>query len=162
MVEDYRVGIRFEFPNTYDRYLEKLFENISVKDYTWYVLHSESYIPFNEEDVFFLPEGIYSGEDFLSKICLTPEYYLLWIKIFAVPNEKKFYPEKINSYKDYVESPVTFCLTCDERFSDFYSKNDKITDIVFKNCCKYFNDYELVTPHYIISSEILNERFIMS
>ena len=131
-MKDY-IGIRFLLTCQYADTLKKLFENINIEKYMWYVKNSENYVYISESCDSFLPDGIYDGNCF-RKIINTPEHYIHLLSLYGVPIGKNFDINTISNYCDYFQSNAEIAMFSGDGMVDFYSKNINIIKTVYKNC----------------------------
>ena len=142
-----KIGICFEFSKEYVDHLGRLFRELPVSTYTWYVACSENYYSLNGTVDLFLPDGVYSWDEFLSVLRATPEYYIRLLRLLAVPADKSLDQSTIHSYADYVQSNAEIALLSADSYVDFYAKDTNVLDAVMKSCRQYYSSGEL--PCYI-------------
>lgn len=145
------IGIEFEFTRSYENHLVRLFKDINVEEYTWYVSCSENYGSKNNEKAEqFLPDGVYSGTEFSFIINSVSHHYIHLIRLFAVPNNKNFDPDKINVYEDFKESDAEIALLSADSIVSLYIKNSNILNTTFESCKFYYGNNSvppcLITP----------------
>ena len=161
MFETDIIGIRFEFSRKYLDHLARLFENISVEKYTWYVSCSENFLSCDDGKIQqFLPNGVYSGAEFNSIIHSTSNYYIHLIYILAVPIGSEIDTCSINSYEDYVNSPVEIALLSADSYVDLYAKDLGTLKSIFSSCQKYYA-LGTITPQYITPQNDDRETFFV-
>jgi len=153
-----RIGVRFVFAKKYMNHLELMFKNVSLELFTWYVSCSENLCSFDGECRAFLPNGIYSGREFLRTIRKFSEHYMHLVCIFGVPTELSFERDLVNNYSDYVNSNAVFALMCADGYVDFYAKDKHILDAVFDACNLHYAS-EDIAPRYITSFNDVRTRF---
>ncbi len=136
MVDQNRIGIRFQFAQTYTDHLAKLFQNIFVEHYTWYVSYSENLFSHNGKVEMFLPDGVYTGEQ-LKNIINNADYYLILFCLYGVPSGKYFAQEDIKHYQDYLQSNAEIALFCADGFADLYAKDPIILENIMTSCQEY-------------------------
>lgn len=126
------IGVSFEFAHTYTNHLGRLFKNIQVEAYTWYSLQSENYISGIEGLDFFMPSGVYNGENFRKMI--EEEYYIHLLCLYGVPNGKTFDPKQIKNYDDYLNSNAEIALLSGDSVVDLYCKNKGMLEVIAMAC----------------------------
>ncbi|MBR2860430.1 MAG: DUF2691 family protein [Clostridia bacterium] len=138
---DKKIGIRFQFED-YDKHFAKIFEDINIDKYDWYVTNSEI-IYFNEKikraDSEFLQPAIYKGKIFSEQIDLFP-YYIIHARILAVPEGMSLHPEEIIDYDGFCNSSCEIALLCADCYVDLYAKRENIVNVIAKSCKKYYGN----------------------
>ena len=127
------IGIRFEFSHEYMNHLGRLFNELSVENYTWYSSQSENYIADRSGVQLFLPDGVYDGVEFKNLI-QNAEYYIHLLCLYGVPKEKPFDPDNIRDYDDYVCSNAEIALFSADSIVDLYAKDSKNLDTIAMLC----------------------------
>lgn len=140
MLETETIGIRFEISREYLNHFAQLFENFPVEKYTWYVSCSENYSSSNGKIHRFLPNGIYSGDEFSTIIHSELKYYIHLIVLFAVPTGDAFDTNIIDSYADYIKSNAEIALLSADSFVDLYIKDHNALKNIFTSCNKYYSN----------------------
>lgn len=152
------IGINFEFSREYVNHFAQLFENISVERYTWYVSCSENFCSNNGKWDSFLPNGIYSGNEFFSIISSISEYYIHLICLFAVPRGKIFDLDKINDYEDYVKSNAEIALLSADSIVDLYVKDENVLNTIINSCIYYYSSNTKI-PKIITHENNVRNKF---
>ncbi len=134
----------------YMNHLGSLFETVNFEEYTWYVSCSENFASgeYTGRVELFLPDGVYSGEQLRSVIRQTPKYYIHLLRLFAVPLGKNIECQKINNYKDFLESEAEIALLSADSDIDLYVKNFDILQNVIRSCMNYYGN-EVASPKLI-------------
>lgn len=158
MFETEIIGIKFEFSREYLNHFARLFENFSVEKYTWYVSCSENYLSCDGKIYNFLPNGIYTGNEFASIIQSLSEYYIHLICIFAVPIGNEFDSSVIASYKDYINSSAEIALLSADSYVDLYVKDLSALKKIFSSCKTYYSN-GTISPQYITRENDDREKF---
>ena len=158
MIETEIIGMRFEFSREYLNHFAQLFENFTVEKYTWYVSCSENYLSCNGKIQQFLPNGIYSGDEFASIIRSLSNYYIHLVCVFAVPIGKSFDPDAIKYYEDYIKSTAEIALLSADSYADLYVKDLNVLKKIVSSCKKYYSN-GTISPQYITSQNDGRERF---
>ena len=147
MVYDDSIGIEFEFTHDYVNHITRIFQNITVEKFTWYVYWSENYMPDGNGKIEqFLPNGVYSGQEFSLIINSSQEYYIHCIHLYAVPNGLDFDHASIKNYNDYKRSNAVIALLSEDSLVDFYTKDNNILKSVYEVCIKYYKYNSEIKP----------------
>lgn len=128
-------GIRFRLKSQWADYLNKIFQNIDVKNYDWRISEDEiicsdgmkkSPIVFTEKEL--------DGDAF--SLCLQKApYYVIHANIRAYLPEDKNKNEIIHNYSDFKKSHCLFLLLCyDTTNAEFYCKDMNILEKVRLAC----------------------------
>lgn len=143
-----KIGVSFPLPSDYGKYLFDLFSGINPERFSWHVQNEEilcynSYSQVIDTELF--KRGIYSGIEF-SEIISKYSCYIIFARIFAVPNGLAFNPEDIKTYNDYLISNCKLAFLCADGFVDFYSKDMNIIEAVADSCRFILkNEYSFIT-----------------
>lgn len=129
------VGISFEFAHEYTNHLGILFKDIPVETYTWYSLYSENYISGTQGLEFFMPNGVYNGEEF-RKMIDEKEYYIHLLCLYGVPNGKSFDAKQIKDYEDYLNSNAEIALLSGDSITHLYCKSNSMLEVIATACDK--------------------------
>lgn len=135
-------GIRFQIPNLHDRYLEKIFENVSVEEYDW-IINEESEIFIGRSNGLF-EVGVINGVEMKKRICID-KYYLVFVNFQAIPSGCEYYD--LIDYNSYMKSKCVMVLfVTDSMFVEFYAKNEEVILQIKSNAEKYcFSEIEFIT-----------------
>ncbi len=141
-------GISFLFSTDYKPHLHNLFKGIDLSQYMFYLTDNET-LYFNEQteqaDANFFKNGIYTGTQF-EKIIKSKEYYIIHIRIFAVPIGEGLDIENIKDYDTFIKSSCEFVLLCADSYADFYAKDENIIKTVLTNCkTNCYENIEIIT-----------------
>lgn len=119
-VDDVKVGIEFEIPNNFGKYINDILAPIDITQYKWKLDWSEMYIRENRdrknhtfEDLkdFNIPDyEVVEGSE-LERILNIDEYYIIFCGLQAFHDSL---PVEVNTYSEYLNSDCTFCLTIDD------------------------------------------------
>lgn len=140
-------GVSFLIPNEYNNYLWKIFINLSLSNYTWYI-EQEELLYFNEKEgkvcSNLFTSDILTGAEF--EKCITKnDYYIHLANIQAYPKNTK--KEDILTYEDFIKSKCEMILLCaDSEYVDLYSKNKEFLKKVFEMSIQNgFKNIEYIT-----------------
>lgn len=137
---DHYIGLFFEAKREYTDHFAFFLKPFDICKYDWYVDCSENFIS-NEGNVgLFLPDGLYSGEEF-KKICFSnAEYFLHLIRLFAVPAGLPFDQKTIDAYEDYIKSNAIAAFLSADSYISFYVKDKRLLRECFSACADYLGD----------------------
>lgn len=143
--------IEFKIPNEYNKYLFKIFENINLSDYIFYIPENEL-IDKNSKYIF--EKEIYDYNE-IKQIISSNNYYLIFLKLQIYKENIKY--KIINNYDDFINSDcelIIFINDCQyaqiyckdsELFKQIYDnlKNNKFSDInIIEKIRKSFSSYD--------------------
>lgn len=132
-----------EIPQTQEKALYKILEEIKISNFTWCISEDEAYLE-NNEDLFI--SSIFKGDKF-SNIIAENNYYI--INLIA-----KAYEEDdiaiIKSIDDFMNSKCKILiLIVDVTHIEVYVKDTKMAQILFNNMNKYeFNPRFISDENY--------------
>ena len=127
------VCMSFALSNQYSDTLSKLFKGIRLDDYTWYVAYSQNFYSKDDNRGEFLPNGIYRGIEF-KEIIENPEYYILFIALYGVPNGMEFDIDAIVNYDDYLKSNAEIAMFAADGLVDLFATDSCVLDMIYQNC----------------------------
>ncbi len=120
------IGIRFEIPNQYGKFLKKIFEEIDLSIYDWNIIDEEVIFL----DDFSLEEECYSFNE-MKKI-LEKDMYLIFANFQLMESGKTI--TEIKTYRDFVDSECSILiLIVDSSYVDIYSKDLNIIKRINSN-----------------------------
>lgn len=144
------IGFFFEAKREYFNHFSFFFKPFEVSQYDWYVDCSENYFSNDGKVDLFLPDGVYTGEEF-KKFCYSDsDYFLHLIRIFAVPTGLSFDQKKIDHYNDYANSNAQLALLSADSFISYYIKDKRYLKECYSSCVDYIGDSEKIK---LISTE---------
>ncbi len=138
------IGLDFKIRG-YANHFAELFESLPIEEYTWHVDCSENFYSHCGKVDLFLPNGVYSGSEFKQALFETPSYYIHLIRLLAVPNGIDFNVNQINTYDDYVNSPVEIAFLSGDSIVDLYIKSASHLNRVYELCKKRYASISLLT-----------------
>lgn len=134
------IGIRFEIPNDYGKYLKDIFEGLNTSNYYWQIDDTEI-MTFNQNYLF--DKNIYNDKEFSSKI-KENNYYIIFADIKCIKTKKKVI---INNYDSFLKSDCEILLlVVDSSYVDLYVKSKLYMDLIKSNVER--NDYKNVEYIY--------------
>jgi len=127
------IGLSFDLSGQYTDSFNKILKGIELEKYTWYVKDSEIIFSDAQGHGEYLPNGVYSGEDFINLI-KNPNYYVILVCLYGVPNSKDFNIDCVSNYEDYLGSNADIAMFVADGTVDLYSKDGKILGMIHQNC----------------------------
>lgn len=126
------IGIRFEIPNSYDKFLGKILEGTFLDNTYWNIINSEV---FKEDGNNLFEKEINHSKD-LKRIITSEDYYVVFITMQLYENNTKI--ANIKEYNDYLNSDCKLFMTIvDNGIVDIFSKEEKLLEIIKSNVKKY-------------------------
>lgn len=124
------IGISFEIPNKYGKFLNNILDNIELEKYLWNIYDSEV---LNKEGKNIFYNNIYNNKHIMKD---NEDYYLIFANIQGC--RKNSNRITIKSYQDFIKSNCEILIIIvDSIFVDFYAKDENILKIVKNNIKKY-------------------------
>lgn len=140
------IGITFKLKNEYSNYLFKIFDNIGVDNFIWYIEDNEIIYKDrnNHLNTSIFNEDTLSGIDFLKSIEIE-KYYLVYVDLKAFKNKTNI--TSIDTYDSFVNSDCEIALFCTDTIDiELYCKSKTILNKIIENCIKYrFEDLHILT-----------------
>lgn len=125
------VGIKFQIRNEHDVVLDKIFENIDLKNYFFKITNEEV---FDEKGNNFFEQQIYTSLGFRNLIKLR-KYYPVFLTLQLYKDNKNMV--EIQNYDNYLNSDCELLLyIIDNIFVEIYSKNENYLKVIKHNVLK--------------------------
>lgn len=123
-------GIRFEIPNEYDKFLQKIFRNIKTKHNTWRIVADEI---IKEDGNWLFTKDRYNDKEFRNLISMN-NYYLIFARIECYKNNNF---SNIADYTSFINSDCKLLIVIiDSIFVDIYVKEEEILEQLSLNAIK--------------------------
>jgi hypothetical protein len=153
------MGVVFEIPNKYGKYLSDILEPLPFSEYHWLIDNDEIHLlennEFTNEFLFKEEHRIISGEG-LYNTAKTNNYYLVFVTLKAF--YKNGIVQPVSSYREFLDSDCQVALAVyDCSYVMFWCKNNKLVLNMYnyaqskgyKNI-KYISEKDLIEKKYII------------
>lgn len=147
-----KVGIEFEIPNRFGKYINDIFAPVDITKYNWKLdwidmcIRDKNDNTFENLKDFSIPDNEFVKGEELKSILDIDEYYIIFCVLQAFDNSL---PIEINTYSEYINSDCILSLTIDDctnvillcKESDMLEKlYDNAFQLNFKNVEYIFED----------------------
>lgn len=152
-----RVGVRFEIPNEYGKFLADILEGIPNNQFIWFVDSDEIYKITNNEftgdSLFGEEERIINGEK-LVDTASNNVYYLIFLTLRAFIDGGSV--ERVSKYEQFLSSDCQMILAIyDSSYVMFWCKNDQLVLDIYNNAL--LKEYENIK--YISEDDLLQGKY---
>lgn len=128
-----RIGVRFQIPNEYGKYIAEILEPVECSKYNWKMECSTEIwrVVDGDLDDALLSSEIIEGKEFLSLI-KNNTYYLIFATLKAFPKGAPII--KVSKYEDYISSDceISF-IVADCSYVCLFCKNITLTEQLYNN-----------------------------
>lgn len=141
-------GIRFDIPNQFGSYLEKILQGYPLNSLNWFSLNSEVYIEgleFFFEKQKLNENGIQklSGDELQRKM-QTKTHYIIFLKLYGTSKQLSQLSINNLTYAEFLESEIQLAfLVYDCVFVHVYTKSDADTQLFRQNAIR--NNFENIS-----------------
>lgn len=120
-------GLKFEIPNEWGKFINKIIYNLNSKDFKWYIPHDEVHL---KED--FLFDNLYYDNESFQEVLNKEDYYIVHANIQVYNINDPII--EINNYDDFLKSKcLLYIIIIDSSFVALYSKDESILNEIKSN-----------------------------